>query len=202
MQCARRVLLIDAPGFGADLLLDRNVGVARSYPQRAALEVTNTAFGGSFGSMLMQALRVKSGLTYSVQRAFIAAPCRSNCHQFVHADRRVPRTLSKSRCETLSALKRRGIGDAAIDSAAEYILGHIRSASRPPPTGPRRSADLDLYHLPESYIDDFQPQLLRVDAAGARQVVANAYPERRGRGHRADRDARASVPRSRSSARG
>ena len=47
----RRVLLIDAPGSEQSYFWIGNVGVARAYPQRAALEITNTAFGGSFGSM-------------------------------------------------------------------------------------------------------------------------------------------------------
>ena len=66
----RRVLLIDAPGSEQTYFWIGNVGVARSYPQRAALELTNTAFGGSFGSMLVQALRVQIGLTYSAHARF------------------------------------------------------------------------------------------------------------------------------------
>ena len=67
----RRVLLIDAPGCDADLLLDRQcrggAQLSRSAPRSSS---PTTAFGGSFGSMLMQALRVRSGLTYSVHSGF------------------------------------------------------------------------------------------------------------------------------------
>jgi len=172
----RRVLLIDAPGSAQTYFWIANVGVARSYPQRAALDVTNTAFGGSFGSMLMQALRIRSGLTYSVQAGFHRG---SVAGEFAISS--FTQTASTARAievalQTLSALKQQGVSDAAIATARSYILGQHALGFETAADWAGALADLDLYHLPESYIDDFQPQLLRVDAAGARQVVAGAYP--------------------------
>src|SRR5262249_19016386 len=66
----RRLLLVDSPGAEQSYLWCANIGVARAYPLAAALQVTNAAFGGKFGSMLMQALRVETGLTYSVSSGF------------------------------------------------------------------------------------------------------------------------------------
>lgn len=172
----RRVLLIDAPGSAQTYFWIGNVGVARSYRQRAALDVTNTAFGGSFGSMLMQALRIRSGLTYSVHAGFHRGGAAGEfaISSFTH-------TASTARAleialQTLSALKQQGVSDAAIASARSYILGQHALGFETAADWAGALADLELYHLPESYIDDFQPQLLRVDAAGARQVVASAYP--------------------------
>jgi zinc protease len=172
----RRVLLIDAPGSAQTYFWIANVGVARAYPQRAALDVTNTAFGGSFGSMLMQALRTKSGLSYSARAGFRrgAVPGEFAISSFTQ-------TASTGRAidvalQTLSTLKQQGVSDAAIDSARSYILGQYALGFETAADWAGALADLDLYHLPESYIDDFRPQLLRVDAAASRQVVASAYP--------------------------
>jgi zinc protease len=66
----RRVLLVDAPGSAQTYFWLANVGVPRRYPQRAALSVATMAFGGSFGSMLNQELRVKAGLTYGANAHF------------------------------------------------------------------------------------------------------------------------------------
>jgi len=59
------------------------------------------------------------------------------------------------------------LGFMASVGTVAYALGKFFSGAL---------ADLDLYHLPDSYIDDFGPQLLRVDAPASRQVVATAYP--------------------------
>jgi predicted Zn-dependent peptidase len=172
----RRVLLIDAPGSAQSYFWIANVGVARSYPQRAALEITNTAFGGSFGSMLMQALRTKSGLSYSARAGFRrgAVPGEfaiSSFTQTASTGRAIETAL-----ETLATLKQRGVSEAAIDSARSYILGQYAHGFETAADWAGALADLDLYHLPESYIDDFRAQLLAVDATASRHIVEGAYP--------------------------
>lgn len=172
----RRVLLIDAPGSAQTYFWIANVGVARAYPQRAALDVTNTAFGGSFGSMLMQALRIKSGLSYSAHAGFHRGAVAGEfaISSFTQTPSTAP--AIDVALQTLATLKQQGVSDAAIASARSYILGQYALGFQTAADWAGALADLDLYHLPESYIDDFRPQLLRVDAAASRQVIASAYP--------------------------
>ena len=63
-QDGRRVLLVDKPGATQTYFWLGNVGVARDYEKRAALDIANTVFGGRYTSMLNTELRMKSGLTY------------------------------------------------------------------------------------------------------------------------------------------
>ena len=172
----RRVLLIDAPGSEQTYFWIGNVGVARSYPQRAALEITNTAFGGSFGSMLVQALRVKSGLSYSAHAGFHRGAVAgefaiSSFTQTSSTERAIETAL-----QTLSTLKQQGVGGEAIGSVRSYILGQYALGFETGADWAATLADLDLYQLPDSYIDDFGRELERVDAVAVRQVVDNAYP--------------------------
>ena len=53
-QTGRRVLLIDAPESVQSYFWAGNVGVAKKFPDRAALDVVNTLFGGRFTSMLIR----------------------------------------------------------------------------------------------------------------------------------------------------
>ncbi len=173
----RRVLLIDAPGSEQSYFWIGNVGVARSYPQRAALEVANTAFGGSFGSMLVQALRVKSGLSYSAHAGFHRGTVAgefaiSSFTQTSSTARAIETALG-----TLSTLKQQGVGNQAIASVRSYILGQYPLGFETGADWAAALADLDLYQLPDSHIDDFGRELERVDTASVRQVVDNAYPE-------------------------
>jgi zinc protease len=173
----RRVLLIDAPGSAQTYFWIANVGVARAYPQRAALDVTNTAFGGSFGSMLVQALRVKSGLSYSAHAGFHRGAVAGEFA--ITSFTQTPSTARaiETALQTLSALKQHSVGDAAITSARSYIQGQYALGFETGADWAAALADLDLYHLPDSYIDDFCPQLERVDATAVRQVVDTAYPQ-------------------------
>jgi zinc protease len=173
----RRVRLIDAPDSTQTYFWIGNIGVARNFPARAALEITNTAFGGSFGSMLMQALRVRHGLTYSVSSGFRRAsvPAEFSISSFTE-------TPSTTRAvtialETLDALKRDNLPARAIDSARSYILGQYPMGLETVADWATALAELDLYDLPDSTIDEFPDALRGVDLAQSREVVARAYPD-------------------------
>lgn len=173
----RRVRIIDAPGSAQSYFWIGNTGVARSYPHRAALEVSNTVFGGSFGSMLMQALRVEEGLTYSASSSF-----RRGSVPAEFAMRSFTETPSTARAlevtlATLDRLKREGAGGAAIESARNYIRGQYPLHFETGPDWVAVLADLDLYGLPESYIDGFDAELAAVNDAQSRLVIAEAFPD-------------------------
>lgn len=172
----RQVLLIDAPDSAQTYFWIANVGVPRAYPQRAALEITNTAFGGSFGSMLMQALRVKTGLTYSASSSFrrgsVAAEFAiSSFTQTASTAEAVDVAL-----QTLSTLKAEGAGWDALASARNYILGQYPLGFETAADWAAALAELDLYALPDSYIEDFAQSLRDVDAAVSQHVVDTAFP--------------------------
>jgi zinc protease len=173
----RRVLLIDAPGSAQTYFWIGNVGVARAYGARAALDVTNAAFGGSFGSMLNQALRVKSGLTYSVSSGFRrgSVPGEFAISSFT-ATASTGEALQVS-LSTLGTLKQDGISDEALASAQRYLLGQYPLAFETIGDWAVALAELDMYRLPRSYIEEYAGQLQRVDAEQSRQVVAHAYPD-------------------------
>jgi predicted Zn-dependent peptidase len=173
----RRVLLIDAPDSTQTYFWIGNVGVARSYAERAALDITNTAFGGSFGSMLVQALRVKSGLTYSVSSGFRrgSVPGEFAISSFTQTDS-IASALSIA-LQTLAALKRDGISSQSLNSARNYILGQYPLAFETAADWAGAMAELDLYGLPDIYIDGYADELLRVDAERSRHVVNTAFPD-------------------------
>src|SRR5262249_46825532 len=66
----KRLLLIDKPDATQTYFALGNVAVAANDPDRVALRVVNTVFGERFTSMLNEALRVESGLTYGAQAEF------------------------------------------------------------------------------------------------------------------------------------
>ena len=173
----RRIELIDSPGAAQTYIWIGNVGVPRAYPERAALDVTNSAFGGSFGSMLMQALRVKSGLSYSAHAAFHRGAVAGEFAITSFTQTATTARAIDTALQTLSTLKREGVTAAAINSARSYILGQYALGFETAADWAGVLADLDLYHLPDSYIDDYRAQLLAVDAAASRQVTADAYPD-------------------------
>ena len=172
----RRVLLVDAPGSAQTYFWLANVGVPRHFPARAALNIANLAFGGSFGSMLNQDLRVKAGLTYDASSRFTRGAVAgefaiTSFTQTDNAGKAIDLALA-----TLARLKHDGLDAAAIDSARNYWLGQYPLAFETPFDWAVALGDLDLYGLPESYIGHFGSDLVAADAAAVRAVIDAAFP--------------------------
>ena len=126
----RRVLLVDAPGSAQTYFWLANVGVPRRYPERAALNMANMAFGGSLGSMLNQELRVKSGLTYDASSRFVRGAVAgefaiSSFTQTANTERAINLALA-----TLGKLKQDALSNEAIDSARKLSAGPVSSGLR------------------------------------------------------------------------
>ena len=66
----KRLLLIDKVDSTQTFFVIGNVGTAVNDPDRVAIRVVNTIFGGRFTSELNEALRVESGLTYGADSFF------------------------------------------------------------------------------------------------------------------------------------
>ena len=172
----RRVLLIDAPNSTQSYFWIANVGVSRCYEARAALDVTNTAFGGSFGSMLVQALRVKTGLTYSVGSSFRRGSVAGEFAISSFTQTASTAAAIDIALQALGTLKREGLGETAIASARSYILGQYPLSLETAADWAGALAELDLFALPCSHIDEYAPQLAAVDTALSRRVVDTAFP--------------------------
>src|SRR5262249_26868835 len=66
----RRLLLVDKTDATQTYFEIGNVGVSATDPDRVAIRLVNTAFGGTFASILNTALRIDSGYTYGAQSFF------------------------------------------------------------------------------------------------------------------------------------
>ncbi len=175
----RRLLLVDKPDATQTNFMIGNVGVARSDPDRVAIEVVNTLFGGRFTSMINTELRIKNGLTYGASAGF--------------DERRLPgpfyissytRTASTEKAidmalDVLHRLHEKGIAEEDLASAKAYMKGTL-----PPDTLETSDqlasllASLRFYGLPDSEINDFYAKVDAVTVADARRIIASDYPEK------------------------
>jgi predicted Zn-dependent peptidase len=175
-QRGRRLLLVDVPGSAQSYFWLGNVGVPRRYAQRAPLQVANTAFGGSFGALLNQELRVKAGLTYSASSGFTRGSVAgefaiSTFTQTASTARALELTLA-----TLASLHGQGLAPERIESARRYLLGQYPLSFETAADWAFAFSELDFYGLPESYYGSFGSDLLAVSEAAVRGQVATEFP--------------------------
>jgi zinc protease len=172
----RRVLLVDAPGAAQSYFWLGARGVARGYPRRAALELVNSLFGGRFTSLLNTELRIRTGLSYGAGSGFTRGRVAGEfaIRSFTETGHTVQAIDLALR--TLSRLKRAGITQPMLDSARSYVVGQYPLNLETAADWAAQLAELELYGLDPSYIEDFGPALRKASLADAQQVIDEAFP--------------------------
>jgi len=175
-QAGRRVLLIDKPGATQTYFWIGNVGVARNFERRAALNLANTAFGGRFTSMLNTALRIESGLTYGARSRLQrpSTPGSLAITSFTRTDATVE--AIDMALGVLGQLRDGAIDDDALVSAQNYILGQFPPGLETAAQIGAQLASLEAYGLDASYINDYGADIMAVDLAALESVVEAVYP--------------------------
>jgi zinc protease len=175
-QAGRRVLLIDKPGATQTYFWLGNVGVARDYERRAALDIANTVFGGRFTSMLNTELRVNSGLTYGARSQLFRAslPGSIAIASFTPTESTVE--AIDMALGVLGRLHEDGVDEDMFVSARNYILGQFPTALETAAQLGGQLAALEAFGLDVSYINDYGAALMSTDTETVAAVIADVFP--------------------------
>ena len=175
-RAGRRVLLVDKPDATQTYFWLGNLGVARNDPDRVALDVANTEFGGRYTSMLNTALRIQSGLTYG-------AACRSA--RFAQAGTISIGSYTKTEStekavdlalDTLARLRRAHLGESALSSVKAYIQGQFPPDFETSNAIAATLVDLSLYGQPADEIESYLPRIAATDSASVARAIDRIYP--------------------------
>lgn len=177
-QTGRRVVLIDAPESVQSYFWAGNVGVARTFPRRASLDVVNTLFGGRFTSMLNSELRIRTGLTYGARSRF-ERPTQPGAWQLSSFTRTETTIEALDLALTvLDRLHADGVDAAALRSGKTYVQGQFPLALETASQWASSLADLEFYRLDRAYIDGYGAALAAVTQSDAQKVIRENFPDR------------------------
>lgn len=175
-QTGRRVLLVDAPESVQSYFWAGNVGVARTFSQRAALDVVNTLFGGRFTSMLNSELRIKSGLSYGARSRFERLTQSGTWQMSSYTRTETTIEAIDLALSVLDRLHNEPIDTTMLASGKSYVQGQFPLGLETADDWAGTLADLEFYGLDRSYIDRYADALGAVTDADARKIIADIYP--------------------------
>jgi predicted Zn-dependent peptidase len=171
-----RLLLVDKPDATQTYFWIGQPGIHRTHPDRIALWIVNTLFGGRFTSMLNDELRVNSGLTYG-------ALCRLDTLRLpgsiVITTFTPTETTAKAIDLALDVLKRlgeKGITAEQLASAKAYIKGgyptqHLETADQLAGV----LGEMELYGLGRAEVDDLFSKIDSVTLETANAAARKYY---------------------------
>jgi predicted Zn-dependent peptidase len=167
----RQVYLVDKPGAVQSQIRIGWVGVPRSTPDYATLEVLNTILGGSFTSRLNQNLREEHGYTYGASSAF---DMRQSAGPFLAA-------AAVQTDKTADALKEffnelngilSPIPADELEKARNYVTLGFPGEFETTGDLARKLEELVVYNLPESWFTSFVSDVRKVTGTDVQRAAA------------------------------
>lgn len=175
-QVGRRVLLVDKPGATQTYFWLGNVGVARDYDNRAALDIANTVFGGRYTSMLNTELRMKSGLTYGAQSQLTRASQPGSVAIVSFTPTESTFVAIDMALDVLGRLHEGAVDEEILDSARNYLLGQFPTALETAAQLGGQLAALEAFGLDTGYVNDYGQALMAADTAAVAAAIDAVYP--------------------------
>jgi zinc protease len=172
----KRLLLIDKPDSTQTFFAIGNVGTSATEPDRVAIRVVNTIFGGRFTSRLNEALRVESGLTYGAQSFFDSRkqPGAFAVFSYTKNDSTV-QTIDLA-LQVLDKLHKDGVTAVELASAKAYIKGQFPPTIETSAQLARRIASNEFYGLNDDEINQLEARIDAVTLPVTRQVIERHFP--------------------------
>lgn len=172
-----RVLLVDKPGATQTYFWLAGPGVAANYPQRAALNIANTVFGGRFTSMLNNALRVESGLTYGARTLLVRPSLPGSVAIFSYTKTESTIEAIDMAIGVLETLFAGGISGDLLDSAKNYILGQYAPQLETSAQLAATVSYLEHMGLDAAFINDYGAAVAAADSETIAAVINEVYTQ-------------------------
>ena len=151
-------------------------GIPKGHPEVFPLAVVGTLLGGMFTSRLVEAIRVKRGLSYYAgchweQKAAAGAFVASS---FTKPE--TARELAEVVLREIETLQKKGPTSRELQTVQQYLCGCFPMAIQTNEAFLAMLADAELYGLPASWIAQYRDKVLAVDMKQARQAARDYLP--------------------------
>ena len=171
-----KLLLIDKPDATQTYFEIAQPRIDRKNPDRVALQLVNTLFGGRFTSILNDELRVNSGLTYGASSRLDQnrLPGAISISTYTRTETTV-QAMDKA-LDLLTQFNEKGIAEEQLASAKAYVKGvYPTRALETIDQLAEVLGDLEIYGQSRAEIDGYFARIDAVTLAQANEVIRKYY---------------------------
>lgn len=172
----KKLLLVDKGDATQTYFAIGNVGVARNDPDRVAIRVVNTIFGGRFTSELNEALRVESGYTYGASSFFDSRKAPGPFLIFSFTKNETTTPAIDLALQVLEKLHKQGVSEEQLKSAKSYIKGQFPPNVETAKQLAQIVATHEFYGLGDDEVNELEARVDAVTPEKARQVIQKHFP--------------------------
>lgn len=171
-QRENRLLLVDKPDATQTYFAISQPGISRANSDRYALLLVNTLFGGRFTSLLNDALRVNSGLTYGASSTYQQDRLRGAVRISSYTKTETTVAAIDMALDVLRKLNTSGVKKEQLDSARASVKGafptrHLETSGQLAD----ELGEIELFGLNRGEVDDFFSSLDAVTPERANAAI-------------------------------
>ena len=170
------MLLVDKPDATQTYFYIGGAGIARTNPDRVAITVINTLFGGRFTSRLNSALRIDTGLTYGANSQFDQRKQPGTFAISSYTRNATTATAIDIALSVLETLHETGVTEAELQSVKAYLKGQFPPTLETTDRLASTLSRLEFYGLDESDINGYTAKVDGVSVSEARRVIGQYFP--------------------------
>jgi zinc protease len=173
----KKLLLVNKPDATQTYFVFGNVGISATDPDRVAVDVVNSVFGSQFTSMLNEALRVDSGLTYGATSFF--APQKEPGPFLIYSFTR-NETTTQALDMALVVLKKLhtdGLTAEQLATAKSYMKGQFPPTIETSGELARLIAANEYFGLDDNEVNELEARIDAVTVETAKQAIAKHFPD-------------------------
>lgn len=172
-----RVLLVNKDDAKETTFYIGSLGVSRNNPDLVSIDVVNTLFGGRFTSMLNDALRVNSGLTYGARSGFSSLKNGGSFGISTFTALETSEAAIDMALDVLNKLHTKGLDQQSLTSAKNYVKGQFPPDYETAEQLAGLLTEMFWYNFDESYINHFEKNVDDLDLAKANKIIADYFPK-------------------------
>jgi zinc protease len=172
----KKLLLVNKGDATQTYFVIGNVGISATDPDRVAIEVVNAVFGSRFTSMLNEALRVESGLTYGATSFFSLQKEPGPFAMFSFTRNETTGKAIDLALDVLKKLHMNGITAEQLSSAKSYIKGQFPPTMETAGQLARLIVRHEFLGLDDNEVNQFEQRIDGVTPEMAKQAIAKHFP--------------------------
>ena len=174
---AANVLLVNKDDATETTFYIGGPGIQYNNPDKVAINLVNTFFGGRFTSWLNDELRVNTGLTYGARSNFVPLKNAGTFRISTFTANKNTETAIDKAVEVLNNLHTNGVDATTLTSAKNYEKGQFPPDYETSGQLANLLTEMFWYGFNESYINNFEKNIDGLSIETANQVIKKYFPK-------------------------
>ena len=170
----RKVIIVDRPGAPQTAIFAAGVGVPRSTPDYASIQVVNTMLGGLFSSRINMNLREEHGYTYGASSFFQYQRGSGPFLAYASVRTDVTAPAVEELFKELNRIRTSPLTDTELQRSKEFIVRALPARFETVDGIAGQVGSIFTYDLPVNYLSVYPAKVNAVSSAQA-AAIANKY---------------------------